>query len=125
MRQEFEIYFQEKKHIPEVTIKKWIFQILDGLESIHSRRIIHRDIKPDNIMFDKEKNVKIIDFGTSKFFYKKIEKVTLKGSPMFIEPEILKEFSNAKIDGRVDVFSVGIILYVLCLHRVALFSILI
>ena len=69
-------------------------------------------------MFDKNKNIKIIGFGSSKYFLTKLQKNTLKGSPMFIAPEILMQDQNQKIDGKVDIFSVGILLYVLCFKQV-------
>ena len=69
-------------------------------------------------MFDKDKNIKIIDFGTSKKVREKYLTNTLKGSPMFIAPEILIQDQKQKIDGKVDVFSVGIILFVLCFMQV-------
>ena len=125
MRDEFEKYFNSNQKFPEELIKKWMFQILDGLNSLHSRKFIHIDIKLSNIMFDKNENIKIIDFGTSKYTLKKTLSNTLKGTPMFIAPEILLQDQNQKIDGKVDIYSLGIILFLLCFKQVAINSFLI
>ena len=82
---------------------------------LHTKHIVHRDIKPDNLMFDKNGELKIIDFGTSKQILPFGKSNTLTGSPLFIAPEILNQ--NPEIDEKVDIWSVGIILYILCCFK--------
>ena len=70
--------------------------------------MVHRDIKPENILIDSEGNVKLVDLGLAR-------KITstqhgLGGSPGFIAPE---SFDGAKLTYQSDVFSVGVILYVM------------
>jgi calcium-dependent protein kinase len=73
---------------------------------------VHRDLKPENVLIDKELNntLKIIDFGTSVQYDKSREKLqTTHGTSYYIAPEVL----NKNYDERCDVWSVGVILYIL------------
>ena len=87
-------------------------EICLGLEEIHSKNLIHRDLKPDNIFLTKERQLKIGDFGISK----KINNIneyakTQVGTLSYMAPEIIKgEFYNNK----VDIWSLGCIIYELC-----------
>ncbi len=104
--------------LPESTISEklvagCIKQILSGLCHCHSKKIAHRDIKPDNIMFsDKEcKNIKLIDFGFAKIFDpqgRKFQEVL--GSPMYMCPEVCYK---KPYDLKCDIWSCGILTYLL------------
>lgn len=84
-------------------------QVLGALEPTHKKGIIHRDIKPDNIMITSRGEVKITDFGIVH-----VEEATftptgaMLGTPRYMSPE---QVSGAKIDGRSDIYSVGILMY--------------
>ncbi|MCE5228469.1 protein kinase [bacterium] len=84
-------------------------QLCDALGASHAKGIIHRDIKPDNIMINSVGEVKITDFGIVH-----IEENTLTptgamlGTPRYMSPE---QVIGGKIDGRSDLYSVGIVLY--------------
>ena len=89
-------------------------QLLSAIFYLHSNNIVHRDLKPENIMLlQKPENgnyhIKLIDFGTAKIFKpgKKMNKFI--GTSYYIAPEVLKE----KYDEKCDVWSCGIILYIL------------
>ena len=96
-------------------------QILTGLEMAHEARVIHRDLKPDNIFLVKEhagqKNfVKILDFGVSKFNPLNAEDGmsmtrtgAVVGTPFYMAPEQAK--GSRDIDHRSDLYSMGVILY--------------
>ena len=63
--------------------------LLRAIHHCHENKVVHRDIKPHNIMFDTEGNIKLIDFGVSKLAKKSSVMDTEVGSPEFMAPEIL------------------------------------
>ncbi len=93
-----------KKPADTEKILRLIVQALRGLSFIHSRNIISRDIKPLNIMIQKD-IIKIMDFGLSDI--EKPDINTIKGSPLYLAPEVLRK----DIDHRVDIYSLGIVFY--------------
>ena len=95
-----------------------INQILKAVSYCHKMNIIHRDIKPENIMItNREKNgclqVKLIDFGTAKIFEKGHQENKYVGSSYYMAPEIIKR----KYDEKCDLWSIGVILYILLTGR--------
>lgn len=93
-------------------------QCLDGLGAAHEKRIVHGDIKPENIMLTPSHNVKILDFGVAKRFTiagptEVTESVTsisasLSGTPAYMAPEVL---TQKPYDGRADIFSLGLVFF--------------
>ena len=95
-----------------------MFQILSAINYCHNMKIVHRDLKPENILIvDRDKNnyprVKICDFGTSKMFEKGAIQRKLVGSSYYIAPEVLKKH----YDEKCDLWSCGVILYILLSGR--------
>ena len=95
-----------------------INQILKAISYCHRNQIIHRDIKPENIMITKrEKNgclqVKLIDFGTAKIFERGVAENRYVGSSYYMAPEVLKR----KYDEKCDLWSIGVIFYILLTGR--------
>ena len=86
---------------------KYIYQIISGLKCLFESKIIHRDIKPHNILLS-DNTVKISDFGFAKTFNDNDLISTFCGSPLYMAPEILKlkEYTN-----KADIWSLGVILY--------------
>ena len=92
------------------SISKLIFkQIIEGLKYIHKKKIVHRDIKLDNILIDLTNTVKICDFGVSKKISNGDKMYDHCGTPAYIAPEI---FGNKGYEGYLcDIWSAGVTLY--------------
>jgi len=94
-----------------------IAQAADALAAAHEAGIIHRDIKPGNILITKSGRVKVTDFGVAKAVGEKMELTRtgmMVGSPAYMSPEQVK---GMVLDGRSDLFSLGVVLYEMLLHR--------
>lgn len=91
-------------------------QILRGLQHAHSKGIIHRDVKPQNIMLLSNGDIKVTDFGIARFDGSERDLDTNKaiGSVHYISPE---QASGSRTDSRSDIYSVGVILYEMCTGR--------
>lgn len=106
--------------IQENLVLKIFKQILDGLEYLHSINIIHRDIKPDNILFDANNDIKITDFGLSAIIRPKWEELklvemvyaqnSLVGPVDYSAPEIM---NRKTYDFKADIFSLGLTIFYL------------
>lgn len=83
--------------------------ILSALELAHSNKIIHRDIKDDNIFINKDENFKLGDFGIAKILKDTSKAASMKGTPAFIAPEVYS--GKEKYSSAIDLYSLGIVLY--------------
>lgn len=99
---------------------KTIIGIAKAMAYVHHKLYVHRDLKPDNIFFDENYEIKIGDFGLSRKLDKQNEIVmTLNiGTPVYIAPEIF-DTDNLRYSREVDVYSFGIILYQLLTAKTA------
>ena len=104
-------FIVKHRRLSEEEAAFFYYQLINGLEYIHSLGIVHRDLKPENLLLTKDHLLKIIDFGLSNYF-KKGQKdllVTPCGSPCYASPEMV---AGNKYDGfKIDIWSTGIILY--------------
>ncbi|TSN39340.1 MAP/microtubule affinity-regulating kinase 4 [Bagarius yarrelli] len=86
-------------------------QIVSAVHYCHQKKIVHRDLKAENLLLDADANVKIADFGFSNEFTLGSKLDTFCGSPPYAAPEL---FQGKKYDGpEVDIWSLGVILYTL------------
>jgi serine/threonine-protein kinase len=87
-------------------------QICEGLGAAHEEGIIHRDIKPPNILVGKDDSVKIVDFGLASMSQHVGSRLTksgiLIGTPQYMAPE---QITGEKVDARTDIYSLGVLMY--------------
>lgn len=98
-----------KKFFSEEQIMEWFCQILCAIKDIHSKNIIHRDIKSQNVFLTKQGVIKIGDFGVSTQTNSCAS--TVVGTPFYLSPEII---NGAQYDSKTDIWSLGVLLYELC-----------
>ena len=108
-------FVKKRRKLSEKTAKFLFRQIILGIKHIHSQKIVHRDIKLENILIDLNNNIKICDFGIGRILSSKKQILHDKcGTPMYMAPEILLSSKNKGYEGfPVDIWSSGISLYIM------------
>jgi serine/threonine protein kinase len=106
-----------KRFMPLQTIIALMLKILDGLAYAHDNDIVHRDIKPDNVMIETHsKRPLITDFGVAR-----VSRTTSKsdrlllGTPMYIAPE---QILSGTVDGRADMYSAGVMMVEMLMSKI-------
>lgn len=93
-------------------VLKWLDQLLDALAHAHSNGVIHRDIKPDNILVDTRGNAKLVDFGLARRIEHSSHALTevgrLVGTPHFFAPELI---DGAPASPTTDLYALGVAMY--------------
>ncbi|KAF7356156.1 Protein kinase domain-containing protein [Mycena venus] len=97
----------------ESLIQTYTMQMLDGLAYLHSRGIVHRDVKPDHILLDHRGMIKFVDFGATKILAESQQTMqgtqnSLTGTPMYMSPEVIKNERRVR-HGAMDIWSLGCI----------------
>jgi serine/threonine protein kinase len=103
------------QQLPLGGIVRLVGEVLNGLEAAHANRVIHRDLKPDNIYVTPAGRAKILDFGIAKLQPElgdvsrvRTQSSSLLGTPHYMSPE---QASGRPIDARADLYAVGVILF--------------
>ena len=107
----------DDKPLPLLEIRRIISQVGDALDYAHSRELVHRDVKPSNVLIDEQGNCLLTDFGISKMVggtTKFTQTGAIIGTPEFMSPE---QILGEELDGRSDIYSLGVVLYQLATGR--------
>jgi len=112
---DFQKNILKRKDLSEQLLCYFTFQILNGLKYCNMFKIIHFDLKPQNIIIDEYLTAKIIDFSVS-LDYSKINsnkiKLPFRGTSFYMAPEVIKRKTiNIKDLNKIDLYSLGVILY--------------
>jgi len=103
-----------EKEIPPPQVFAIMHGVLQALDYAHRRAIVHRDMKPENVLISDEGNVKVADFGIARLMDDTgvggtaTKTGTTVGTPQYMSPE---QVSSSKVDGRSDLYSAGIMFY--------------
>jgi eukaryotic-like serine/threonine-protein kinase len=108
-------HLQSRRSFALREIGEIIRQLLAGLGYAHARGVIHRDVKPPNILLDDDGQIKITDFGIARIDTSTLTQIgEVMGSPGYMSPE---QFAGNEIDARSDIYSAGVIAYELLTGR--------
>ena len=100
--------YLNKRPLKEKYALKYLKQISEAIKYLLECNILHRDLKPNNILMTNMGNIALTDFGFARYFESDLLLQTICGSPLYMAPEIIK---NKKYDYKSDLWSIGIIFY--------------
>lgn len=124
------VHFIVMEYVEGITLKTYIekkgqlnykeaisiaIQVARGIEAAHNNNIVHRDIKPQNIMISHEGKVKVTDFGIARAATSNTIHSDVMGSVHYTSPE---QARNGFVDGKSDIYSLGIVMYEMVTGRV-------
>ncbi|XP_045913492.1 NUAK family SNF1-like kinase 1 [Micropterus dolomieu] len=104
-------YIHERRRLPETEARGLFRQITSAVHYCHKNGVVHRDLKLENILLDRDLNVKLADFGLSNHFQRGTLLQTYCGSPLYAAPEIVKGLPYQ--GPEVDCWALGVLLYAL------------
>ncbi len=104
-----EEWLAEKRRFTVEEAIRFIIEVAEALDSTHKKNIVHRDIKPGNILVDADGHPHLVDFGIARIPASTLTQTTaVLGTPFYMAPE---QVAARKIDHRVDIFALGAIFY--------------
>jgi len=113
--QSLDVFLESNKDLPLPEIIRLISRIGKALDYAHKRGVVHRDVKPANILVDEEGNPHLVDFGIARVSTSTMTQTRMvMGTPYYMSPE---QISGKSVDNRADVFSLGVVLYEMLTRR--------
>ncbi|XP_028754200.1 mitogen-activated protein kinase kinase kinase 5-like [Neltuma alba] len=105
-------YISDRRGLPEPLIRNFTKQILSGLDYLCNKRVVHRDIKPDNLLVDSNNIVKLVDFGLAKHLVESVGQHSTSGTPYYAAPEVLQkiEYKSWREASAADIWSLGCVI---------------
>ncbi|MFI6152377.1 serine/threonine-protein kinase [Kitasatospora sp. NPDC051170] len=105
-----------RKPSPEPALAlKWMVHVCKALDAAHRKGVVHRDIKPQNVMIDAEDRAKVVDFGIARLLGQSGAGLTSAGVVVGTVPYLAPEcWGDGVIDGRADLYALGIMMYEMC-----------
>jgi hypothetical protein len=104
-------FFRKNPLMEERDLKAFFYKILRGVEYLHANKVIHRDIKLDNILLDEGLQPKLCDLGISSVMEEGKKIMDTGGTPAYLAPEVIK--AEGDVCEKSDVWSLGVLLYLL------------
>lgn len=95
---------QQQKHFTPVETVKLLKPIAEVLDYLHSRRLVHMDVKPENILLTREGRVMLSDFGVTQSFGKPLT----RGTPAYVAPEVI---NDEPVSAATDIYSLGVVAF--------------
>ncbi|HYE70734.1 MAG TPA: protein kinase [Aquabacterium sp.] len=110
-------HFENQNYFALPEAVRILCELLDALAYAHDRGIVHRDVKPANVMIDRAGHVKLTDFGVARLVETGADRTmpgTMVGTPSYMSPE---QIQGLAVGSRTDLFAVGVILYQFLTHQ--------
>ncbi|MFI5329415.1 MAG: protein kinase [Desulfobaccales bacterium] len=107
-----------EQELPRPLVERIILQLIDVVSHAHRHRVMHRDIKPNNIIIQPDGTLKLLDFGAAKILGDKDISATMVGSRPFMAPEQIM----GKSERRSDIWAIGVLMYLLYTGELPFYS---
>ncbi|KAF8640281.1 hypothetical protein AX16_010176 [Volvariella volvacea WC 439] len=107
-------HLERKGHITEESVIFWVAELASALEYLHRKRIIHRDIKPDNILLDAEGHAHLTDFNVAIHYSERRLHTSVAGSMAYMAPQVV---GRKGYSWQIDWWSLGVTAYELLFHK--------